>query len=156
MDINKLIDNIVEQVATDLTDEFDQNFDREGFFSEKWKARKSPKGSHKILNKRGNSGLRGSINKKISGNEISFTSSKPYASIHNEGGTIKATQNVNPFTRNVRGKDQKVKWFSRNVNINMPKRQFIGDHPKVRASIENIIDKEMKKFNEELIKSFRQ
>lgn len=155
MNTKDFIHNIVEQVATDLADEFDQNFDRESFFGNKWKARKSPKGSHKILNKRGNSGLRGSINKTISGNQIRFTSSKPYASIHNEGGKIKATQNVNPFSRTVKGKEQKVKAFSRNVNFDMPQRQFIGDHPRVRASIEAILDKEMKKINEQILKQFK-
>lgn len=156
MDIKKLTDNIVEQVSTDLNDLFDKNFDDEGFFGNKWKKRKSTKESHPILGKTSNAGLRGSINKKVTGNEISFTSSKPYASIHNEGGIIKATQNVNPFSRKVKGKTQSVKGFSRNVSINMPQRQFIGDHPKVKASIENIIDMEMKKFNEEMAKTFRQ
>lgn len=153
--MENFIKNIIAQIATDLTDEFDQNFDREGFFTEKWKNRKSSTGNHKILNKRGNSGLRGSINMKISANNIIWTSSKPYAAIHNEGGTIKATQNVGAFSRVVKGKPQNVKSFSRQINTKMPQRQFIGDHPIVRKSIETIIDKEMKKLEQEIFNKLK-
>lgn len=153
--MQNFIKNIIAQVATDLTDEFDQNFDREGFFEQKWKNRKSAKGTHKILNKRGNSGLRGSINMKISENNIIWTSSKPYAAIHNEGGAIKATQNVGAFSRVVKGKSQNVKSFSRQINATMPQRQFIGDHPDVRKSIETIIDKEMKKLEQEILNKLK-
>lgn len=149
------IKNIIAQIATDLTDEFDQNFDREGFFEQKWKNRKSSKGNHKILNKRGNSGLRGSINMKISENNIIWTSSKPYAAIHNEGGVIKAAQTVGAFSRVVKGKPQKVKSFSRQINTTMPQRQFIGDHPIVRKSIETIVDKEMKILEQEIFNKFK-
>lgn len=153
--MENFIDNIVEEIAPDLTDEFDQNFDREGFFSEKWKKRKSAKGSHKILNKRGNSGLRGSVNVNVNGKNIIWTSSKPYASIHNEGGTIKATQNVRPFSRVIRGKSQDVKGFSRQINTTMPQRQFIGDHSEVRERVEQIIDKNFKEIEQQILNGLR-
>lgn len=143
---------IIEQVATDLTEEFDDNFDREGFFEQNsWKKSKSPK----TLNRRGNSGLRGSINKQISNNQIRWTSSKPYASIHNEGGKMNVTQNVNAFTRKVKGKNQNVRAFSRKMNFTMPKRQFIGDHPMVRKSIETIVDAEFKKLNDLILNQLK-
>ncbi len=35
--INKIIKSILRDIAVELTDEFDQNFERQAFFSEKWR-----------------------------------------------------------------------------------------------------------------------
>ncbi len=37
MDLKKWMQNIVQDVKVDLTDEFDRNFERKGFFDETWK-----------------------------------------------------------------------------------------------------------------------
>ena len=37
-----IIKNILNDIRVELTDEFDQNFERQAFFSEKWQRRKSP------------------------------------------------------------------------------------------------------------------
>ncbi len=34
--IQKIIKNILNDIRVELTDEFDQNFERQAFFSEKW------------------------------------------------------------------------------------------------------------------------
>jgi hypothetical protein len=54
-----------------------------------------------------------------------------------------------------KGKVQKVKSFSRKVNIKIPQRQFIGDHPQLRAAIETIVDRNVKKFNDDLLKNIK-
>ena len=38
--IQKIIKNILRDIAVDMKDEFDQNFERQAFFSEKWQRRK--------------------------------------------------------------------------------------------------------------------
>lgn len=40
--IQKVIRNILKDIRIDLGDEFDRNFERQAFFSEKWERRKSP------------------------------------------------------------------------------------------------------------------
>ena len=87
--------NIVKDIAVDLTDEFDQNFANKGFFGKQWDATSIPnrKGS---LMARTNS-LRNSIKSRVSGSGISWTSSLPYASLHNEGGEVVVTQKMKSF-----------------------------------------------------------
>ena len=40
--INKIIKSILRDIQVEMTDEFDQNFERQAFFSEAWQRRKSP------------------------------------------------------------------------------------------------------------------
>ena len=92
---------------------------------------------------------------KRNGNTIVWSFDVPYAKIHNEGGTIKATQSVRPFSRTVKGKEQKVKAFTRSVNIKMPQRQFIGDHPQLRAAVEVIVNRNAKKMIDDFKNNFK-
>ena len=62
---------------------------------------------------------------------------------------------MRPFSSTVKGKVQKVTSFSRKVNIKIPQRQFIGDHPQLRAAIEIIVDRNVKKFNDDLLKNIK-
>ena len=38
----KIIKNILSDIRVEMTEEFDQNFERQAFFSEAWQRRKSP------------------------------------------------------------------------------------------------------------------
>ena len=40
--IQKIIKSILRDIQVEMTDEFDQNFERQAFFSEGWQRRKSP------------------------------------------------------------------------------------------------------------------
>jgi hypothetical protein len=40
--LQQVIRNILNDIKVELGDEFDRNFERQGFFSEKWQRRKSP------------------------------------------------------------------------------------------------------------------
>ncbi len=90
MDLIQWVQNIIKDVKTDLTDEFDRNFERKAFFDKKWKTNELPNKVGSLMMRSGN--LRNSINSKIEGDRIIFSSSLPYASIQNEGGEITVTK----------------------------------------------------------------
>ncbi|WP_172826807.1 phage virion morphogenesis protein [Flammeovirga sp. SJP92] len=109
--------------------------------TEPWKPRKDPKGKHKgkaILVQSG--ALKRSIKvlHKDRSHVIIGSANIPYAQVHNEGFRGKVKQTVKAHTRRKHqralrnGKTvsflpQKVKQYSRTLNMNIPKRQFIGD-----------------------------
>ena len=39
------------------------------------------------------------------------------------------------------------------MNDKMPQRQFVGDHPQLRLAIETIVERNIKKFTDDLLKS---
>lgn len=150
--------HFVEDVAVELTDEFDQNFERKAFFTDKW-------ASAKLQNNRGslmarNNNLRNSIKYDILNEQITWSSSLPYASIHNEGGEITVTEKMKRFfwamfykasgavtkpksQRNERLTVEAQQWKALALmkvgqKIKIDKRQFIGDHPQVRQAVETI------------------
>ncbi|MFA7616763.1 MAG: hypothetical protein WCY16_09315 [Weeksellaceae bacterium] len=95
MNPNELIKRILKDVEVELKDEFDRNFERKAFFDRSW-----PK--NKLINRRGSqmartNNLRRSLRANISGDRIVFSSSLPYASIHNEGGTVVVTAKMKRF-----------------------------------------------------------
>ena len=94
--IQKIIKNILRDIQVDLTDEFDQNFERQAFFSEAWQRRKSPTrpGGHILVD---TGQLRRSIHSRTTDNAITFYSDLPYAAIHNEGGEIIVTTKMKKF-----------------------------------------------------------
>jgi phage gpG-like protein len=130
--MKNLRDKILSDVRIELLDEFDRNFKRQGFFSENtWKPRKRPDKNRRqraILIKSGR--LRNSIGARINyaRSEVVFTSSLPYAKVHNEGGKA-----------------------GRGKGFSMPKRQFIGHHPvidkKIVLIIREDIDEYLRNFN---------
>jgi phage gpG-like protein len=157
MDFKQFTDKTLKDIEIKATELFDRNFEQQGFFGAKWKPRKNDSDPGRaILIGRGSGRLRKGIQAtKRSNNTITWQFDVPYAKIHNEGGTIKATQNVRPFSRTIKGKVQKVKSFSRKVNTKIPQRQFIGNHPLLRVAIQTIVDRNIKKFNDELLKNSR-
>lgn len=152
MDFKQFTDKTITDIGVKATELFDRNFENQGFFGKKWQARKGNTDSGRgILMGRGSGRLRKGVQRpKRNGNTLVWRFDVPYAKIHNEGGTINATQNVRPFTRVVKGKEQKVRSFSRKVNIKMPQRQFIGDHQELRNAVGVIVDRNIKKLVQEL------
>ena len=69
----------------------------------------------------------------------------PYAQIHNEGGSIKKTVPVRQHERKISRGRAKVKAHSRNMNLKVPKRQFIGNSAILRRRIERLIEKDIKR-----------
>ena len=96
--IKKIIKNILNDIRVELSDEFDQNFERQAFFSEAWQRRRSPTrpGGHILVD---TGQLRRSIKSRTTDNSITFYTDLPYAAIHNDGGEIIVTQRMKRFFR---------------------------------------------------------
>ena len=140
---------ILQDLRVELTDEFDRNFERKAFFGNRWKPRRN-EGKGSLLLVTGT--LRRSIRSSVVGNGVRFSSQVPYATVHNEGGTI--AQNVRAHQRRRHGKTHDVRAHQR--RINMPQRQFIGDGPDTRRIIKSVIDDNLQKYNNELTKALKQ
>ena len=82
--------DFLQQALTDikvkLEAEFKENFTRKAFFNEKWKNTKSPNSRGSLMLRTGN--LRNSIRSELRGSSIVFSSSMPYANIHNNGEEV--------------------------------------------------------------------
>lgn len=88
--VKQYIDLTISDIRVEATEMFDKNFQREAFFNEKWARRKfNDDDTKNILT--GTGALRKSIISKVEGNKVVFETTLPYASIHNEGGTITVT-----------------------------------------------------------------
>lgn len=127
-EIDRVIRLILQDIKVELGDEFDKNFERQGFFSEKWARRKSPlRPGGPILIDTGN--LRRSVRSKVDATSITFFSDLPYASIHNDGGEIKVTSKMKV--------GQKIK---------IPRRRFLGTSPEVEKSVREIIEEKLEMY----------
>ena len=95
--INKIIKSILRDIQVEMTDEFDQNFEWQAFFSEAWQRRKSPARDEgrAILTDTGQ--LRRSIKSRTTDTSVIFYIDLPYAAIHNDGGEIVVTQRMKRF-----------------------------------------------------------
>lgn len=97
-DTHLIIRRILRDIQVELSDEFDKNFERQGFFSEKWQRRKSPtRPGGAILVDTGS--LRRSVRSKVTDNSVVFYTDLPYAGIHNEGGDIVVTARMKRYFR---------------------------------------------------------
>lgn len=88
----------LKDISVELGDEFDRNFEREAFFNERWARRKHNDDKSRGLLARSGT-LRRSIKDEVTttGHSVIFTSSVPYAAIHNEGGTITVTRRMKKY-----------------------------------------------------------
>jgi phage gpG-like protein len=176
--------DILKDIKTDLADEFDRNFERQAFFDTPWVNRQL-RPSDNVLNVHGGAGLRGSIMASIGNGKILFTSSLPYASIHNNGGTIvitakmkkyfwymhlKATNATKIF--NIKSRKQVNNKRTQALSIEatywkalalkkvgdtlkIPKRQYIGNHPRVKQIIQENVEKGIQRLGEHFKLEFK-
>jgi len=145
IDSEQLRRKILSDMRAELKEEFDRNFERKAFFSDKWKKRANPNAKGSLLLVTGT--LRRSIKAEVRGNGVRFSSAVPYASIHNEGGT--GTKPVKAHTRRgKKGKTHQVKAHMR--KFKMPQRQFIGDGDRTKEIIKGVISDNLKDFNVQL------
>lgn len=173
--------NIINDVRIELKDEFDKNFERKAFFDKSW-----PK--NKLFNRRGSqmartNNLRRSINAKVIGNIIQFTSSLPYASIQNNGGEITVTKKMKGYFWHMyketigqiaTRKDGTARKSQRNTNlsieaqqwknlalmkigakIKIPAKQFIGPHPRIREVISDVVNDNLRDLNQEILNQLK-
>lgn len=142
IDAEKLKKQIIADMRVELTEEFDKNFQRKAFFTEKWKARRDPNANGSLLVVTG--AMRRSIRSAETANGVRFTSSLPYTTIHNEGGTGRKPVREH-YRKGKNGKTHKVKAHTR--KFTMPKRQFIGDGQQTQQLIKNVIEDNLREFN---------
>ena len=173
--IKAVFHDILRDIQVELGDEFDQNFERQGFFSEKWARRKSPTrpGGHILVD---SGGLRRSIRSELRDNSVVFLSDHPAAAIHNEGGEIKVTAKMKRFfwykhmsTAGVlafcRRKDGTMRRDKNTLHITdvadfwkamalmkvgstikIPQRKFLGTSPEVEAAVRQIIEDNLTEY----------
>lgn len=142
INVNELKADILNDLRVELSDEFDKNFERKAFFSEKWKPRAHdyPKGSLLIVT----GAMRRSTKGRVEGDGVRFSSALAYATLHNEGGT--GFKPVKAHTRkSKKGKTYTVRAHSR--KFTMPQRQFIGDGPDTGRLVRSVIEDNLQKFN---------
>ena len=172
-DIQVIIRRILKDIQVDLSDEFDKNFERQGFFSESWARRKSPTrpGGHILVD---TGTLRRSIKSVITDNSISFSSTLPYAGIHNDGGEITVTAKMKKFFWHKyyessgafgRRKDGSKRKDKRTVQLSteaefwkfmalmkvgrkivIPRRRFLGTSPEVERLAREIIEENLDEY----------
>lgn len=142
--------DIIADMRVELAEEFDKNFTRKAFFTNKWKKRRNPNALGSLLVVTGS--LRRSIQAKETPDGVRFTSNQPYATLHNEGG--KGSVTVRQHTRkSKKGKPYTVRQHNRAVNV--PQRQFVGDGQDTQRIIQNVIDDNLEQYNQEIIKALR-
>jgi phage gpG-like protein len=175
MQPNDFMQRIIKDLAIELTEEFDRNFERQAFFDQPWQQRKYKPGGN-ILNVHGGAGLRGSIMHKVVQQTITWTSSLPYANIHNEGGKITVTAKMKGYfwyrhrqakgaiTTKANGTQSNSKrnnnlsteaqmWLALALmkigsQLSVPQRQYIGNHPQVNQSIQRVADANVKRLGD--------
>ena len=170
MQPNQIIELFINDVAVELTGEFDRNFERKAFFNEAWTPEKLKNSRGSLMTRTGT--LRQSIDKTVLNDIITWQSSLPYASIHNEGGEITVTPNMKKFFWAMfyknGGKGLKESELSaeakqwRNLalvkvgtQLKIPKRQFIGEHPQVHQIIQDVFNDLEPQLNEYILNSLK-
>lgn len=172
--VKKVVARILKDIQVEMSDEFDKNFERQAFFSEKWQRRKSPirNEGRAILTDTG--ALRKSIGSRTTENSITFFTSLPYAVIHNDGGEIRVTKKMKryfwhkyyeatgSFGRRKNGEKRKDKrtvqltgeaefWKFMALKkegsmIKIPRRRFLGVSPEVEKAVREIIEENITEY----------
>lgn len=164
-----LSQEILHDIRVELSEEFDRNFERKAFFDQPWKPRRSQRsGRGSLLLVSGK--LRRSIRpmEDLSAGSVTWTSSELYADIQNNGGAITVTRKMKKYAwfryyelvphiqykkngelsqrkQNLTIAAEAEMWkaialMKPGSKIQIPKRQFIGDHPQVHIIIERIFN----------------
>lgn len=168
MEIEEFINRTLTDIKVKISEEFDRNFERKAFFDEKWP-------QPKFINRRGSmmmrtGKLRRSITSELSGTKITFSSSMPYAELHNDGGSFKVTAKMKKYfwakyyeTSGIKTKKttkisiEAKQWKALALKkigetIKIERRQFIGHHPQTDKMILEIINKNISQLQ---IKPFK-
>ena len=165
---------LLNDIKVELSEEFDRNFERKAFFERKWKPRRN-EGKGSLMLQTGK--LRRSLRGRVTGNSVTWTSSEPYANIHNQGGTITVTAKMRRFFwakyyelggkikyKKKGGMSKASIKISKEAEyyralalkkvgsrITIPQRQFIGDHPRVKECTDALL----KEFLNDIKKGFK-
>ena len=169
----RILGRILNDIRVEMTDEFDQNFERQSFFGEAWQRRKSPTrpGGHILVD---TGRLRRSIQSWTTENSITFFTEEPYAAIHNEGGEIVVTAKMKRYfwhkyyeatgsfgrkkdgsrrndKRTVQLSEETEFWKfmalkKAGTTIKIPRRRFLGTSPEVEKAVREIIEENITEY----------
>lgn len=117
------IKNILSDLRVDLTDEFDRNFERKAFFDKAWENTSIPNRKGTLMMRTGK--LRRSIRSKQSKNEITWSSSLPYANLQNEGGEVIVTEKMKRFFWAMYYKSDNARTFKRDKSGTVKDRENV-------------------------------
>ena len=173
--------DFLKQTLTDikvkLGEECDRNFERKAFFDEKWPNTNLTYHRGSLMMRTGR--LRKSLlSPKVTSNGIIWSSSLPYADIHNNGGEIRVTPQMRKFfwakyyqtssattkkkngeasssARNRKLSIEAEQWKALALKpigsiIKIEKRQFIGSHPQVDKHIKEVINHNFGELKKEM------
>ncbi|AUS04501.1 hypothetical protein [Pseudotamlana carrageenivorans] len=171
------LNNITKDVEVDLSQAFDRNFERKGFFDRKWPQTKlkNSRGSMMLRSGRG----RRSIKSKSTNGQIHWSSNLPYMGLHNDGGEIIVTEKMKRFfwamhykaaggvlynvkskgaantQRNRKLQGEAAQWKALalqkvGAKMTVEQRQFIGWHPQVDLHIRKIVDLNLKEMEQHI------
>ena len=172
-DLHKVITGIIKDIRVELSEEYDRNFERQGFFSEKWQRRRSPlRQGRAVLIDSG--ALRRSIHSRTSATSVTFVSDLPYAALVVDGGEIKVTRRMKAYFWHKyyeaqgafgRRKDGSPRQDKRNLRlsteaefwrcmalmrvgavIRIPRRRFLGTSPEVEQAVKDIIESNLEEY----------
>lgn len=161
-DFPRIIHNILQDIGVELHAAFDENFDRQGFFSKKWQRRSREDGRKGRALLVDTGALRGSIRHSVRSNAVTFASYLPYARLHNDGGDIAVTARMKAYfwykyREATSGRDWKrgekeneLAAFYKAMAlqrvgkvIHMPQRRFIGFNTDTQRIVRQIIDESL-------------
>lgn len=145
--------------GTEAVKLFQENFTKQGWQGETfepWKRKKLANGYNTLMSGNSNS-LQKSIHIAHQSERlvvVATADNKPYARIHNEGGTIqiparKQVAHFNKkgqFSKNNKRAKYAQKFDVRAYEITMPKRQFMGETPELQKRIETVFYNRLNKI----------
>ena len=139
---------------------FKNSFQQEGFEDRtvtKWASRKTKRtgstNGQKVLTKSGE--LAESIDYRKEGSNVVFSTDKPYAELHNEGGEIEVTPKMKAYfwAMHKQAKDagdedmaDQYKGMALAKKIVMPKRQFMGESQVLEEHITAKIERDLNRI----------
>ena len=152
--VSKAVDKLPARAATEAV-----NFSKERFraqnwidsHTQPWKRRKATRGESNRRSGRAilvdTGRLRRSIRKiSVTNTSATIGTDVPYAQAHNDGFRGKVNQRVRAHSRKTaKGKTSNVKAHSRTININIPRRRFIGSSAQLVKNIERMMTLEIKR-----------
>ena len=166
LNFDLFLSNILNDLRVELADEFDRNFERKAFFTEAWPHVRREPGRGSLMLRTG--ALRQSIHAEVAGTQIRFSSSLPYASLHNAGGELTVTPKMKKFfwAMHIKAKggiattsrgapratraniaiSQEAEMWKRmalmkvGAKIKIPRRQFLGHHGEVDRMVREVVD----------------
>jgi len=173
----QVIERSLSDIQVKLDDEFQENFERKAFFTKEWPERKYDDEKGSLLIRSG--ALRRSLRSRRRGSGLSYTSNKPYAGVHNEGGEIKVSKRMKKYfwakhyetsgkiSRKKDGAKRGTKSntvlsdtaeFYKNMalkkegsTIKMPERRFVGFSPETDKIVKDVVNHNVKEYFDNII-----